>query len=925
MASTNNQVDQVIQQIVDATYELLDMEHLSFFLLDPKTNELVGPKDHLYSNDPGKGSRRNNNKKKLTKSPQSFRDQMAISRRVRRNKKTEEKKVSTPKLDQLKVTAVSSRRVSVESRHHRGGLIGYVARTKKIIITNSPSHHPAFDENMDGMMSETDTDSDTDSDEDQTKIQVPRRKSKNKDEKTHTKNLITAAIKNSKGNVIGVIQAINKKGASGFYEKDQYVMKKFLHSAGPILSHAQLHEELVVQNRKSKALVKITKAVDEESQFEVFIKKMMGFAEELLNCEKIHLFLIDDIREEIFCKIQNGTIVRSLEKGGIAGLTASSGTTSNLPAMMDWLDKDADEALYAEFREYRRQLKRSHKGTQSMISTDLSSKRPKQYIHSMLCVPIKDSSEKPIAVMWAVNKKAKQIKRRQHHHAVSEIKGIKAKVSNAVCISIFSEDDQELCEAFSAQIGQCLRRFSTDITLILNQEQDEHAQSFLHLYGHNALLRDGNESEFARIRKPSASYRRRLKVAESPAERRGSDILKPRKASLIPNTKMDMDIVNNLVSLAKNKTQSSIETSDTWGVKKSRMLVDWPTNTGLLGLNNSLYQLGTSNRTKLLDSLKTIHFNVWDYDKETLVQLIQVMFEAIPNSLEKLGIDIACLQRFILTCSNLYHDVPYHNFQHAFNVFQLCYYIIQNTDMIQQLSLLEIFSLMIGALTHDIDHPGHTNNFEIYTEGDIAQRYNYQAVLENHHCNTALRILRDPETNILNTETTKLTLQDVRHARTCFIQGILATDMGEHFQMCHKLERMKPKWASLNMEKPADRQLMINVAIHSADLGGNAQPHYIADLWRQRIHREFTVQVEKEQSLGMESLSFMMGLDDPIVAAKNQQSFLDFVMKPLWKNITLMWPQIKESEDFLDKNREENAKIFASSKRKKSRQNSNDG
>jgi len=304
-------------------------------------------------------------------------------------------------------------------------------------------------------------------------------------------------------------------------------------------------------------------------------------------------------------------------------------------------------------------------------------------------------------------------------------------------------------------------------------------------------------------------------------------------------------------------------------------------------------------------------FNVWDYDEETLCQLILVMFQTVPDLIETLGIDVECLQRFILAACNGYNNVFYHNIQHGFSVMQFAYYIIHHSDITEMLPPLEIFSMLVAGLTHDIDHPGHTNGFECENEGSIALKYNYQAVLENHHAWTTLQMLRNPETNVLDPNVTKLKKADIKRARNCIVQGILATDMTKHFEICQTLDKMKPRWGSLSMDKVDDRQMMINVAVHSADLGGNAQPLEIAEEWRRRIHQEFSAQVVQETELGIESLPFMKNLDDSIVASRNQRNFLDFVMKPLWKSLVLMWPNVKQSEVYLDMNRDNHAKIIA--------------
>lgn len=51
-----------------------------------------------------------------------------------------------------------------------------------------------------------------------------------------------------------------------------------------------------------------------------------------------------------------------------------------------------------------------------------------------------------------------------------------------------------------------------------------------------------------------------------------------------------------------------------------------------------------------------------------------------------------------------------------------------------------IFAVMIAALGHDIDHPGHSNQFEINTDSERALRYNGKAVLENYHAACLIKV-----------------------------------------------------------------------------------------------------------------------------------------------------------------------------------------
>lgn len=60
-----------------------------------------------------------------------------------------------------------------------------------------------------------------------------------------------------------------------------------------------------------------------------------------------------------------------------------------------------------------------------------------------------------------------------------------------------------------------------------------------------------------------------------------------------------------------------------------------------------------------------------------------------------------------------YRDVPYHNWGHAFSVGHFCYLILRMPDVVNALSELERFSLLVASLCHDIDHRGTTNAFQL--------------------------------------------------------------------------------------------------------------------------------------------------------------------------------------------------------------------
>jgi hypothetical protein len=55
----------------------------------------------------------------------------------------------------------------------------------------------------------------------------------------------------------------------------------------------------------------------------------------------------------------------------------------------------------------------------------------------------------------------------------------------------------------------------------------------------------------------------------------------------------------------------------------------------------------------------------------------------------------------------MYHDTPFHNYQHAFHVFQNCMLFLTAIPELQDsLTSLDAFSLLVAALCHDMDHTG---------------------------------------------------------------------------------------------------------------------------------------------------------------------------------------------------------------------------
>ena len=137
------------------------------------------------------------------------------------------------------------------------------------------------------------------------------------------------------------------------------------------------------------------------------------------------------------------------------------------------------------------------------------------------------------------------------------------------------------------------------------------------------------------------------------------------------------------------------------------------------------------------------------------------------------------LDQFLISVSNEYKQKTlYHNSMHGSDVTHSVYIFIthSNAEKIAKTNVLDLLSIIIAALGHDIAHPGLTNTFHINDSTDIAITYNDISVLENFHASTLFRTLRKTENNIFE----KLTTIDYKMIRKRMISEILATDMANH-------------------------------------------------------------------------------------------------------------------------------------------------
>jgi len=120
---------------------------------------------------------------------------------------------------------------------------------------------------------------------------------------------------------------------------------------------------------------------------------------------------------------------------------------------------------------------------------------------------------------------------------------------------------------------------------------------------------------------------------------------------------------------------------------------------------------------------------------------------------------------------------------------------------------LDIASVLISLVVHDLDHPGRTNLFLRNSKHDLTFLYMDKSTLEHHHVATAFKeTSRFPESNIFQNLEEYVTMfhgvgcliymcgyqnrSSYHTLRTSIMEMVLATDMSKHFDYLSKFKCM---------------------------------------------------------------------------------------------------------------------------------------
>jgi len=223
------------------------------------------------------------------------------------------------------------------------------------------------------------------------------------DKKTgyRTRSILCGPVRNMQGEVIGVIQVMNKRDGV-FREEDETLFRAFAYQAAIAVENFNLYRRLMDTHEKVAIMLDVATAVSQTLDLPKLIGRIIDKTTEILGCDRGSLFLLDEEANELWSMEARGVDVEEIRfpaTKGLAGHTATSGQVVNIP------DAYRDPRFNPRFDQ----------------ETGYRTK-------SVLCVPVIGRAGRPIGVVQAINKND----------------------------GTFARDDEELLRAMSSQISVAL-------------------------------------------------------------------------------------------------------------------------------------------------------------------------------------------------------------------------------------------------------------------------------------------------------------------------------------------------------------------------------------------------------------------------------------------------------------------------------------
>jgi hypothetical protein len=264
----------------------------------------------------------------------------------------------------------------------------------------------------------------------------------------------------------------------------------------------------------------------------------------------------------------------------------------------------------------------------------------------------------------------------------------------------------------------------------------------------------------------------------------------------------------------------------------------------------------------------------------------------------QLSVPMERVQKFIIAVKGRMEPNPYHGWHHVFDVTQTVLVFARHSGLLDRMSAMEKFGLIVAALCHDLEHPG-VNNLELIEKRPVYKEMRGGVSLEKHHSLRAFEVMVDTDIDLLSGFNTSTYYS----FRDMVMNVILSTDMTRHGEF---FERAKNEGGGIsrrldgegegegkgtNMRRE-DLLLGMQLLIKAADISNPIKPFPVAAKWAVRVTDEFFQQGDMELEAGLDVTPTCDRTRQTRVGL--QKGFIDFLAVPYFEVVASVFPKIKE-------------------------------
>jgi len=285
-------------------------------------------------------------------------------------------------------------------------------------------------------------------------------------------------------------------------------------------------------------------------------------------------------------------------------------------------------------------------------------------------------------------------------------------------------------------------------------------------------------------------------------------------------------------------------------------------------------------------AMQHVDFNAFKFTMGELSEMVVHMLYAFELPLV-MGISQTQVENFVKAVELNYNQSnPYHNYHHAVTVFHRVAITVWNEpDLFDTMVSSDLFSLLISALCHDIDHPGLNNEHHKNAQTRLSIQYDNMSVTEQHHCAVTSQLIFDESIMLLKSVTEAVQKQILRQIG----QAIIYTDMFQHHHLIHRFNFFKSN--NTDSRNTEYRETTISMVLHMADMMNQCDALNMADVWERLLSQEFYAQVVVEKQMGLPSASFM-DVQSELDFYRNQLFFTTCFCQPLFQGLAETYPSL---------------------------------